>query len=113
MRAPTADARGAARPFDGDGVDGPRCDLGAYETGALADVGVTVAVDRPVARPGEQVAPDRCRLERRAGRCPGVVVTIPVPPTIGVPVGGVQGACAPGPPIACDPARSPPGRRRP
>jgi len=28
---PAADQRGFPRPIDGDGIDGPRCDMGAYE----------------------------------------------------------------------------------
>ena len=28
---PTTDQRGLPRPIDGDGIDGPRCDMGAYE----------------------------------------------------------------------------------
>lgn len=102
-KALAVDARGAVRPFDGDGANGPRCDLGAYETGALADVGVAVSVDRPVARPGEQVALVVSVANAGPDAARGVVVTIPVPGTIGVPVGAPsQGTCAPGPPIACD-----------
>jgi hypothetical protein len=33
---PDYDQRGAPRPFDGDGVNGPACDTGAYEFGAQA-----------------------------------------------------------------------------
>ena len=32
---PATDQRGFPRPIDGDGVDGPRCDMGAYEAEVL------------------------------------------------------------------------------
>lgn len=41
---PSVDQRGYLRPVDGDGVDGPRCDMGAFEYGAVAHLFVYLPV---------------------------------------------------------------------
>lgn len=41
---PGVDQRGYLRPVDGDGMDGPRCDMGAYEYGAVAHLYVYLPV---------------------------------------------------------------------